>query len=93
MMIEKLNVTNPISNIQKTTKIEDFSSVNSSDSVTLSKEAEKLAELHFATEVVKATSDVRAEKVAEMKLKFADPNYINSVIDGLADKIMEAYGL
>ena len=93
MMIEKLNVTNPVANIQKTEKKEVLSLLNTQDSVTLSKDAEHLAQVSSAMKVVEATSDVRPEKVAEMKAKFADSSYMDSVLSDLADKIMEAYGL
>lgn len=93
MMIEKLNVTNPVASIQKTARKDDVSSLNNHDSVTLSKDAEHFAQVHLAMKVAKAASDVRPEKVAEMKAKFADSSYVDSVLGDLADKIMEAYGL
>lgn len=93
MMIEKLNVTNPVANVQKTAKKGDVSSLNSHDCVTLSKDAERFAEIHLAIKTAKMSSDVRADKVDEMRAKFADPSYIDSVMDGLADSIMDAYGL
>lgn len=93
MMIEKLNVTNPVASIQKIARKEGLSSLNSHDCVTLSKDAEKLAEIHLAIKTAKMSSDVRADKVDEMRAKFADPSYVNSVIDGLAESIMDAYGL
>lgn len=93
MMIEKLNVTNPVANIQKAVKKEDSFSLNLHDCVTLSKDAEKFAEMHLAIRTARISSDVRADKVAEMRVKFADPSYMSSVIDGLADSIMDAYGI
>ncbi|MGP1438269.1 MAG: flagellar biosynthesis anti-sigma factor FlgM [Treponema sp.] len=93
MMIEKLNGANPVANIQKSLKIDDVSSYNTHDSVTVSKEAEKFAEVHFAMEAVKNASDIRLDKVQEMKAKLKDPSYFDNIINSLADKIMEAYGI
>lgn len=93
MMIEKLNGANPIANIQKSLVRDTGSSYNTHDSVTVSKEAEKFAEVHFAMEAVKNASDVRADKVKEMKIKLKDPLYFDSIVNSLADKIMEVYGI
>lgn len=93
MMIEKLRGLEPINNLQKTQKTTKPEKVEGSDSVTLSTEAQKLSEIHLAMEAAKAAPDVRQEKVAEMIEKFKDPAYTDSVLDSLADKIMESFGL
>ena len=93
MMIEKLSGANPIANIQRSLKKDDGSSYNAHDSVTVSKEAERFAEVHFAMEAVKNSSDVRPSKVEEMRAKLKDPSYFDSIINSLADKILEAYGI
>ena len=56
-------------------------------------EAEKFAEVHFAMEAVKNASDIRTDKVEEMKAKLKDPSYFDNIVNSLADKIMEAYGI
>ena len=93
MMIEKLNVTNPITNVTNEIVRVDSSSFNTRDSVTLSKDAERLAEIHLAMNVAKSVPDIRADKVAEMKEKFSNPSYLDNIISDLADNIMNAYGL
>ena len=93
MMIEKLGGTNPVANIQRSLIKDGTSSYNTHDSVTVSKEAERFAEIHFATQAVKNASDVRADKVAEMKAKLKDPSYFDSIVNSLADRIMEEYGI
>lgn len=93
MMIEKLNVTSPITNVKNNVVKVDSSSFNTKDSVTLSKDAERLAEVHLAMNVAKSAPDIRVDKVAEMKEKFANPSYLDSIISDLADNIMTAYGL
>jgi negative regulator of flagellin synthesis FlgM len=64
------------------------------DSISLSSEAVEKAELYRAKEIVAAAPDVRADRVAELKAKINDPSYLNdTIIQGTADKIMEAFGL
>lgn len=92
-MIEKLNVTNPVVNAQSNVLKEDSSSFNTKDSVTLSKDAERLAEVHLAMSIAKSAPEMRVDKVAEMKEKFANPSYLDDIMSDLADNIMNAYGL
>jgi len=92
-MIEKINVTSPITTVANDVVKGDVSSFNTRDSVTLSKDAERLAEIHLAMSVAKSAPDIRMDKVAEMKEKFSNPSYLDSIISNLADNIMEAYGL
>ena len=93
MMIEKLNGATPIANIQKSLIKDGTSFYNTHDSVTVSEEAVRLAEIHFATQAVKNASDIRLDKVEEMKAKLKDPSYFDSIVNSLADKVMEAYGI
>ena len=93
MMIERLNGANPVASIQKSLIRDTGSSCNPCDSVTVSKEAEKFAEVYFAMEAVKNASDIRTDKVEEMKAKLKDPSYFDNIVNSLADKIMEAYGI
>ena len=93
MMIEKLNVTSPITNVTNDVIKADASSFNTRDSVTLSKDAERLAEIHLAMNVAKSAPDIRVDKIAEMKEKFSNPSYLENIISDLADNIMTAYGL
>ena len=63
-------------------------------SVSISKEALAKADEYYLNQVAAETPDVRADRVAEVKAKIQDPNYLNSaVIASAADKIMESFGL
>lgn len=93
MMIEKLNATSPINNVTKGVVKGDLASFNTRDSVTLSKDAERLAEIHLAMNLAKNAPDIRVDKVAEMREKFSNPSYLDTIISDLADNIMDAYGL
>lgn len=95
MMIEKLVGTTPINNVQNTKRTSNASkSTFGEDSVSISKEALAKADEYYLNQVAAETPDVRADRVAEVKAKIQDPNYLNSaVIASAADKIMESFGL
>jgi negative regulator of flagellin synthesis FlgM len=43
---------------------------------------------------VKNSADVREDRIAEIKEKMNNPSYIdNDVLDDVAEKLMEAFGL
>jgi negative regulator of flagellin synthesis FlgM len=64
------------------------------DTISLSQDAVEKAELFRVGEIVAATPDVRADRVAELKEKINDPSYINdTILNATADKLMEAFGL
>jgi negative regulator of flagellin synthesis FlgM len=61
------------------------------DSVNISPEALEKAEQLRISEMIDAAPDVRAERVAELKKKINDPNYINeAVMRGTAEAIMDS---
>lgn len=95
MMIEKLVGTTPINNVQNTKRSSNAAkSTFGEDSVSISKEAIAKADEYYLNQVAAETPDVRADRVAEIKAKIQDPNYLNSaVIASAADKIMESFGL
>ena len=95
MMIEKLVGTTPINNVQNTKRTNNAAkSTFGEDSVSISKEALAKADEYYLNQVAAETPDVRADRVAEVKAKIQDPNYLNSaVIASAADKIMESFGL
>ena len=53
-----------------------------------------MAEAYYMDKVAKETPDVRADRIAEVKEKIKDPNYLNdAVIKSTADKFLSAIGL
>ncbi|MBE6345188.1 MAG: flagellar biosynthesis anti-sigma factor FlgM [Spirochaetaceae bacterium] len=93
MMIDKLGGLNPLTNVQNTHRTTAKSTVSAGvDSISVSKEAQEMAEAYYLSEVAAETPDVREDLVAQVKAKIQDPAYINDiVIDSVADKILESY--
>lgn len=95
MMINGVNSINPLNNVQDVRKTEKTAKpVSESDSISVSKEAQEMAEAYYLDKVASETPDVRADRVAEVKAKLKDPSYLsNAVINSAADKFLSALGL
>lgn len=94
MLIDKINSISPVNLTQNTKPLNETSATTSqSDSISISQRARDKALEYYMNEVAAQTPDVRADRVAEVKAKIADPNYLNdAVIASTAEKIMSAYG-
>ena len=94
-MITKINVTNPITNLQNTGKVSASKRVTSfSDEIEVSAQAKAAAEAYYLETVAKETPDVRADLVEQIKVKIQNPDYLNAdTIAATADQILSAYGL
>ena len=88
------NVTE-VNNVQNLRKTENTAKVSRDvDSISVSAEAKEMAEIYYMDKVAKETPDVRADRVAEVKEKLKDPNYLNDVvIKSAADKFLSALGI
>jgi negative regulator of flagellin synthesis FlgM len=58
------------------------------DSIHLSAEAQKQAELYRAYTIVSLVPEVRVERVMELKQKIDNPDYVNGAIEATADAVM-----
>lgn len=94
MMIDRIGSVEPLLPGKKNSRVDNVHKTGSSDSVALSSEAIQKGELYQALEMVSGAEDVRAERIAELKAKINDPDYINeTVLSKTADNIMTAFGL
>ena len=94
MTIEGLGPIDSISKLKKNSKNVKPQQKAETDSVNVSSEAKNLAELYQVNEAVKNSSDVRLDRIEEVKRKLEDPNYINDkVVELVADNIMKNFGL
>jgi len=94
MMIDRLGGIDPLNNVQNTHKANKANKAAQPDSISVSAEAKELSEVYYAMEAAGSAPDVRSERIAEVMEKIKDPNYINkSVVDLVADRLMDVYGL
>ncbi|MDA3957155.1 flagellar biosynthesis anti-sigma factor FlgM [Oceanispirochaeta sp.] len=94
MTIDRIGPVDPLSRPNKTEKAVRSEIKEKSDSIDVSIEAKKSAELLQAMESVKAAPDVREDRIAEVKARLQDPNYINdTVVNSVADKLMDLFGI
>lgn len=93
MTINGISNIDPISPNKNVNNVGKAGGFSCADSISLSADAVEKAELYRVSEIVAATPDVRADRVAELKAKINDPSYINdTILNATADKIMEAFG-
>ncbi len=94
MTIERLGPFDPISQYNKAEKASKPVRLPGKDSIDLSEEAKSRAELYRLSEKVRMSPDIREDRVAEVKKKLEDPNYIDDRIKGIvADRIIDIFGL
>lgn len=94
MTIDRIGPVDPLNRYNKTEKTVRTEVKGKSDSIDVSIEAKKSAELFQAMESVKTAPDVREDRIAEVKAKLQDPNYINdTVVNSVADKLMDLFGI
>jgi negative regulator of flagellin synthesis FlgM len=90
MTIDRLNSIDPIRDPQKPSPGGRAEKVGRGDSISISTDAAQKAELFRALELAKAAPDTRAERIAELKAKIQDPNYMDdAVISITADRIVD----
>ncbi|MDR3334974.1 MAG: flagellar biosynthesis anti-sigma factor FlgM [Treponema sp.] len=94
MMINRIGPIDPIQSGKNAGWISQVNRTVQTDSISLSAEAREKSEVYQANAVVASVSDVRMDRIAELKQKINDPSYINDkIIKATADKIMDAFGL
>lgn len=89
MTINGLGPVDPVGKVRKTEHAKKTQG-QKADSVEVSSEALSKAELYKAREIVQSAPDIRADRVAEVKQKLEDPNYINqTVLGSVADRLVD----
>lgn len=94
MLIDKISSINSVNLTQNAKPTEQVTNTaTDTDTISVSQEAHDRAVEYYMNQVALDTPDVRADKVAEVKAKISNPNYLSdAVIASTAEKIMSAYG-
>ncbi|MDR0878052.1 MAG: flagellar biosynthesis anti-sigma factor FlgM [Treponema sp.] len=94
MTINSIGHVDPIQPEKKPGRTGNVRESTGSDSINVSSEAVKKAELYQVVELIKAVPEMPPARIAELKQKINDPAYLNDrIINATADKIMESFGL
>jgi negative regulator of flagellin synthesis FlgM len=94
MTIDRIGPLDPIQNGQKTGKTGRLNQNEKADFIAFSAEAKEKGELYQAMELVSTASDIRIDRVEELRRKINDPAYINdTIINATAEKILENFGV
>ncbi|MFP4490457.1 MAG: flagellar biosynthesis anti-sigma factor FlgM [Spirochaetaceae bacterium] len=94
MNIERLGPVEPISKLNKNSKTQKPEKAEQKDSVNISSDAKTMGEVYKVAEQVKAGSDIRWDRVEQVKKNLEDPNYIdNKVVESVADSIIDLFGI
>jgi negative regulator of flagellin synthesis FlgM len=94
MSIERLGSVDPLAAYGRSQKTSRVQSTDKADSIAVSEEARYKAELFRLNEHVRNADDVRMDRIEEVRKKLEDPDYINEkVLNSVADRIMESFGL
>jgi negative regulator of flagellin synthesis FlgM len=94
MTIGRIDHVDPIPPGKKPGRSDHVKEDAGSDSIDVSRAALEKAELYRVMELVSAAPDVRADRIAELRRKINDAEYLDErIISATADRIMDAFGL
>jgi negative regulator of flagellin synthesis FlgM len=94
MTVERIGPLDPTSNIKKAERSSRTNRKSDMDSINVSEEAKSKAEVFKATEITKKASDMRLDRIEEVKRKLQDPSYPSrQVIETVADNILKSFGV
>ena len=94
MNVERLGPLEPVAKQNKANKAAQPVKKSGADSIKISQDAKAMGEVYKVAEIVKSTSDVRMDRVQEVKEKLKDPAYIdNEVVESVADSVLDVFGL
>lgn len=92
MTIDRIGPLDPVSKFNKTEKAIRPADGLGKDSIDVSEEAKLKAEMLRVEEEVRLSPDVREDRIAEIRRKLEDPNYINDkVVESVAESVMQLF--
>jgi negative regulator of flagellin synthesis FlgM len=90
MTIDRLNSMDPIRDPQKPSPGGKADKVRGSDSISISSDAARKADLFKALELAKAAPEMKSDRIEELKAKINEPSYIDdAVLSMTADRIID----
>lgn len=93
MAVDSLGPIDPVSIFKDIDRTAAASRTDDTESGSLSTEARVVAEIEEAMDVVSRSPTVRAELVADVKVRLRDPEYLNSnVLDRIAERLQNRFG-
>jgi negative regulator of flagellin synthesis FlgM len=94
MTIDRMGSVDPLKNLGKAEKPAKPVTTGRSDSIELSSEAKSQAELLSAREIARSAPEIREDRVAAIKVKLQDPNYLNNaILESTAEGILKSFGI
>ena len=92
MTVDRIGHVEPIPSGKRPGRSEHVGGNTRTDSISLSSEAVKKAEMYQVVELIKAAPELDDSRIAELRQKIEDPAYINEkVINATAEKIASAW--
>lgn len=87
-MIDKLKGIEPVENVYKKQDVQRVDTTKHTDSISISAESQQRLEMDLAKKIAIEAPDIREDKVAEVRAKLDDPNYIKQAIEEIANKLL-----
>ena len=92
MTIDRIGHVDPIPTGKKPTRSEKTGGNDKADTINLSSDAMKKAEVYQVVELIKSAPELDDARIAELRQKINDPSYIDEkVIKATADNILNAW--
>jgi len=92
MTVNRIGHVEPIPTSKKTGRSEQVGGNDRTDTINLSSDAMKKAEIYQIVELIKSSPELDEARIAELRQKIDDPSYINDkVIKATADNIVNAW--
>ena len=93
MVIDKIGNINNISETRKSKPVSGKKDVEKSDSIQISNEGKQAAEIARHSQIIRESSDIRLERVKELKQRIQEGSYDfndNKMLEMVANKIADS---
>ena len=92
MTVNRISHVDPIPTGKKPGRSEPLGGNDRADTINLSSDAMKKAEMYQVVELIKSAPEADEARIAELRQKINDPSYLNEkVIKATADNILNAW--